>query len=171
MINRVNYFRIQFRFRRNIQIFIKLLGGHHAVCITPQSHEKKYLKNRNSAVCIKPWSQTAHCGVRIDIFESLSLLLKRQSGKILLWVKNLSWKKKFEEQFFDLLSLKFWLCGVMHTRVEFFELCDRLSQINRNSIWKYCTLFNVFIRGPYGFESWKKWRLKISLHTPFKNSA
>ena len=94
MINRVNYFRIQFRFRRNIQIFIKLLGGHHAVCITPQSHEKKYLKNRNSAVCIKPWSQTAHCGVRIDIFESLSLLLKRQSGKILLWVNKSIMKEK-----------------------------------------------------------------------------
>ena len=25
----------------------------------------------------------------------------------------------------------------------------------------------VFIRGPDGFESWKKWRWKISWHTPF----
>ena len=28
---------------------------------------------------------------------------------------HLSWKKTFEEKFFDLLSLKFWLSGVMHT--------------------------------------------------------
>ena len=28
---------------------------------------------------------------------------------------HLSWKKKFEEKNFDLLSLKFWLSGVMHT--------------------------------------------------------
>ena len=64
-------------------------GVHHSA-----ESWKKYLKNRNSAVCIKPWSQTAHCGVRIDIFESLSLLLKRQSGKILLWVNKSIMKEK-----------------------------------------------------------------------------
>ena len=37
---------------------------------------------------------------------------------------------------------------------------------NRNRIRKY---FRLFIRVPDGFESWKKWRSKISWHTPFNN--
>ena len=35
---------------------------------------------------------------------------------------------------------------------------------NRNRIRKY---FRLFIRVPDGFESWKKWRSKISWHTHF----
>ena len=68
---------------------------------------------------------------------------------------HLSWKKTFEEKIFDLLSLKFWLSGGCnaHRRVELFELCDRISWQNRNRIGKY---FSLFIRGPGGFESWKK---------------
>ena len=47
------------------------------------------------------------------------------------------------------------------------ERCDQISRRNRNRIQKY---FSLLIRGPDGFESWKKnWRLKISWHTPFKN--
>ena len=37
---------------------------------------------------------------------------------------------------------------------------------NRNQIRKY---FSLFIRGPDGLESWKKWMSKISWHTPFKS--
>ena len=39
-----------------------------------------------------------------------------------------------------------------------------ISQRNRNQIQQY---FTLFIRGLDGFESWKKWRAKISWHTPF----
>ena len=52
----------------------------------------------------------------------------------------------------------------VHHRVEILELCYRISRQNRNRIRKH---FSVFIRGPDGFESWKKWRWKISWHTLF----
>ena len=45
----------------------------------------------------------------------------------------------------------------------FFKI--RISRRNRNRIRKY---FSLFIRGLDGFESWKKWRSKISWRTPFK---
>ena len=79
------------------------------------------------AVCIPPWSQAPQCashrgvkwpkfleklcGVRIEMFKSLCLIWKWQSGEILLGVNTstVSWKKKFEDKFFDLLSLKFLL--------------------------------------------------------------
>ena len=38
------------------------------------------------------------------------------------------------------------------------QLCDRISQQNRNRIQKY---FSLFIRSPDRFESWKKWRSNI----------
>ena len=62
--------------------------------------------------------------------------------------------------FFYLLSLKFWLCGVTHTAEskEVFELCDQISRQNQKWIKKY---FSLFIRGPDGFESSKKWRSNI----------
>ena len=44
----------------------------------------------------------------------------------------------------------------------------RISWRNQNRIRKY---FNLFIRALDGFESWKKWRSKISWHTPFKKTA
>ena len=40
-----------------------------------------------------------------------------------------------------------------------------ISRRNWNRIRKY---FSLFIRGPDGFKSGKKWRSKISWHTPFK---
>ena len=40
----------------------------------------------------------------------------------------------------------------------------RISWRNRNRIRNF---FGLFIRDLDGFESWKKWRLKISWHTPF----
>ena len=42
----------------------------------------------------------------------------------------------------------------------------QISQWNRNRIWKY---FSLFIRGLDWFESRKKWRSKISWHTPFQH--
>ena len=56
-----------------------------------------------------------------------------------------------------------YLCGRMHTAEMISAVCncmipqrplrDRMSRRNRNGIWKY---FSLFIRGPDGFESWKK---------------
>ena len=40
----------------------------------------------SSAVCITLQSQTAHCGVKIEVFGSLWLLLKGQSREFLLGV-------------------------------------------------------------------------------------
>ena len=95
----------------------------------------------SSVVCIAPQSQALWCashrGVKIEIFVSLWLLLKGQSGEILLGVNTstVSWKKRFEENFFDLLSLKFWLWGVMHTaesKFSNFVICD-LVKLKPNS--------------------------------------
>ena len=49
------------------------------------------------------------------------------------------------------------------TLQSFFKI--RISRRIRNRIRKYLSLF---IRGLDGFETWKKWRSKISWHTPFK---
>ena len=54
----------------------------------------------SSAVCIPPPSQTAHCWVQIEIFGSLWLLLKGQSGDILSGVNTSTMKEKNWRIFF-----------------------------------------------------------------------
>ena len=127
-----------------------------AMCITPQSHEKKNLKN--SAVCIIPRSRTprcaSYCGVKLrgvhHTAESSDQISQKNST---VWCtpwsqesnciqrsqnqnlqesqvafkgtirrhpfngEHISWKKRFVENFFYLLSLNF---------------CARISQRNRN---------------------------------------
>ena len=124
---------------------VKLQGVHHTAV-------------SSSAICITPRSQTAHHRVRIKFFESLWLLLKGQSGEILLGL-NISimkakiWRNKFwfakPKMFTPQLSLA--LTHSMgthqkdvaesrchaHRRVEFFEIFDRISWRNRNQIRKY----------------------------------
>ena len=58
-------------FCRDIRIFKKLRGVHHI----PRSQAPR--------VRITLRSQTAHCGVKIEIFVSLWLPLKGQTGEIL----------------------------------------------------------------------------------------
>ena len=50
LINSLKYFRIQFRFCRDIQIFKKLCGVHHTV-------------ESSSTVCIILWSQAPRCAL------------------------------------------------------------------------------------------------------------
>ena len=69
----------------------------------------------SSAVCIMPLSQKAHCAVKIKIFANLWLVLKGQWGEILLGVNISIIKEKIWRKNFDLLRLKCWLCGVLHT--------------------------------------------------------
>ena len=56
-------------------------------------------------------------------------------------------------------------CAAAPQRQNNKQLSDQISWRNRNRIRKY---FSLFIMGPDGFESWKKRKLKISWHTPFK---
>ena len=84
LINRLKYFRIRFRFRRDIRIFKKLCGVHptaesdSAVCITPRSQTRGVHHttessdeefSKSSGVCITPRSQTprwaVYCGVKL----------------------------------------------------------------------------------------------------------
>ena len=51
-------------------------------------------------MCIPPRSQTAQCEVKIEIFVSLWLLLKGQSGEILLGVNTSTMKDKILSHFF-----------------------------------------------------------------------
>ena len=94
-----------------------------------------------------------------------------QSGEILLGVNTSImnekiWRKKIEFAKPKILTQR--RSGVMHTaESNFFKLCDQIFWRNRNGIQKYLTLF---IRFPDVFESWKKWRAKISRHTPYKIS-
>ena len=67
LINRLKYFRVRFRFHRDIRIFKKLRA---------------------------PRSQTAHRGVRIENFAVLWLLLKEQPGEIFLGVNTSIMKEK-----------------------------------------------------------------------------
>ena len=111
----------------------------------------------SSVVCIAPQSQALWCAshrrVKIEIFVSLWLLLKGQSGENLLEVNTSIMKEKIWRKIFDLLSLKFWLWGVMHTAESKFS--NFVIQWNWNRIRKF---FILFIRGLDGFESWTKWR-------------
>ena len=147
--------------------FLKKLGGGHWA-----SHRSRVklrgvhpTKESSSPLCITPRSQTAHWGVKIKIFESLWLLFVGQSGEILLEVNTSIMIEKIWRKFLFAKPKILTPRCVWHRGVEFFELCDRISRWNRNQIRKY---FSLFIRGTDEFESWKKWRLKISWHTPFK---
>ena len=73
--------------------------------------------------------------------------------------------RKDLKTFFWFAKKFFFISAVCNTPQR--QLCDRKSLRNRNWIRKYLSLF---IRGPDGFESWKKWRSKISWHTPFKTN-
>ena len=54
--------------------------------------------------------------------------------------------------------------GSLINRLKHFRICFRF----RRDIWSQSwLLYSLFIRGPGGFESWIKWRFKISWHTPF----
>ena len=74
-----------------------------AVCIIPRSQAPRcashcgvklrgvhHTAESSSAMCITPRSQNAHLGVKIKIFGSLWMLLKGQSGEILLGVNRVS---------------------------------------------------------------------------------
>ena len=86
----------------------------------------------SSVVCITPRSQIAHCRVKIEIFVSLQLLLKGQSGEILLGANTSIIREN---------SIKVWKSGLTklkiltpgchaHRGVEIFKLCDRISKLN-----------------------------------------
>ena len=151
---------------------VRLRGVHHTsesrspVCITLRSQVTRFLKKLCSvhhtvesscAVCIIPRSQdplcashrrVKHVGARIEIFVSLWLPLKGQSGEILLGVNTSIIKEKITSKKSGFTKPKS-LTPLCHTHahcgVKFFELCDRISKQNRNRIQK-----------SDGFELWKK---------------
>ena len=129
-------------------------------------HHTMESSDPNTAVRITPQSQTAHLGVWIENFTSLWLLLKGPSGEILLGVNTSIMKEKIWSIKSGFTQPKFFTpqCHA-HRGVEFFKLCNWISRRNRNRIRKY---FTLFIRGPDGFESWKKWQSKISWTLPLK---
>ena len=169
LINRLKYFRIGFRFRRDIQIFKKhwcasFRESDSSVCIkgcsqVPKISEKPlrcashwgvklcgvhHTAESSSAVCITPRSQTAHRRVRIENFEDLWLLLKGESGEILLGVNTYIMKEKiWKEKMIEYL-------GEIKTESENILACLSGAQMGSNL--------------------GKKWRSKISWHTPFKRS-
>ena len=106
---------------------VKLRCVHHTteldslwVCIPPQSLQcaSYHTAESSSAVCILPRSQAplcaSHHGVKLHKAESTSkslslwLLLKGQSGEILLGMNISIMKEKIWRNLFDFLSLKFW---------------------------------------------------------------
>ena len=100
------------------------------------------------------WSQTAHHGVKIEIFVSLWLLSKGQSREILLGVNTSIMNERIWRTFVWFAKPNMLTPGChAHREVEFFKLCDQISQQNWNQTQKNV---NLFIRGPVGFASWKK---------------
>ena len=120
-----------------------------------------------SAVCIIPRRGSPRCatyrGNRSEFFTCLCL--SRQSGEILLGVNTSGYRErkdfKYKMLIYYEILLTLAVCCTLRR-----SLYDRISRRNRNLIRKY---FSLLIRGPNGFESWKKLRSKISWHTPFKN--
>ena len=104
----------------------------------------------SSVMCIIPRSQTAHGRVWIKNLTGLWLLLKGQSGKILLGVNTSIMKEKIWSIKVVLLNTRFTPRCYAHRWVEFFELWDRIIWRNRNPIPKY---FTLFIRCPDWFKT------------------
>ena len=97
-------------------------NGHFQISLTSRCASYRGVKGTNylkklrgvlptaessSAVYFLPRSQTAHRGVKIEILESLWLLLKGQSGEFPLKETILSCKKRFLEKKINYLGLKF----------------------------------------------------------------
>ena len=74
---------------------VKLRGVHHTMESSSVVCNVHPTAELSSAVCITTQSQNAHHRVKIEIF--VALLLKGQSGEILLGVKTSIIKKTFEE--------------------------------------------------------------------------
>ena len=124
---------------------VKLHGVYHtaessSVVWLPNVHHTAESSDQNcskhSVVCIPPRSQApwcaSHLGVKIEIFVSLQLLLKGQSGEILLGANTSIIREN---------SIKVWKSGFTklkiltpgchaHRGVEIFKLCDRISKLN-----------------------------------------
>ena len=103
-------------------LVVKLRGVHH----TMESSDQNF--SNSSVVSIPPQSQTAHRGVKrgvkIEIFVILWLLLKGQSGEILLGVNTSIIKEKNWRIFLYLLSLK--MCMTLRSRI-FWTLWSNIS--------------------------------------------
>ena len=143
------------------------------VCITAKSQALRCASPSCHGVRLRGVHPTteSNCTLRSQIRKfRWSLVafkvLKGQSGEILLGVNTSIMKEKIGRTHFWFATPKFLtpLCHA-HCDVEFSELCDRISRRNWYRTRKY---FSLFIRGPDRFELWKKWRLKILWHTPFK---
>ena len=87
-------------------------------------------------------------------------------------LKPLSWLQIYIAEIVRsvLHTMEDWLSGGMHTaeivsvvcNTPWRQLCDQISRRNRNRIRKY---FSLLIRGPAGFESWKKEVANLMTHS------
>ena len=144
LINR--YFQIRFRFRRDIKIL---------VCITPGSQVPKCASS--CWVGLHGVHHTAESNFTLqsqnrNLWESL-VAFKGTTRRNPFRGENIYHERRdLGKKIFDLLSLRFGLrvsCTpcVMHTvchahlGIEFFKLCDQISQRNRNQIQKYLSVF------------------------------
>ena len=135
------------------------------VCITPLSQSPWCPLHRFrsiSAVCSH--CQSPHHTTEPNFtaqsqnknLAGLWLLLKGQSGEILLGMKP------------SIMKEKNWSIKSRFTKPTIWappchaQLCDRISWQNRKRMRKY---FALFISGPYGFESWKNWGQKLVTHS------
>ena len=126
LINRLKYFRIVFLFRRDIRIFKKLLGVHPTA--GPKCTQRS--QNQNLSESLGAFNGS----IRRNPFRGEQFYhVRKDLKKKIIFAKTKILTPRCEA----------------HRRVEFFELCDRISQRNRNRIQKY---FSLFIRGPDGFE-------------------
>ena len=127
-------------------------ASHHGVNLHSVHHTTETI----SAVGISPRRQSAHRGVKIEIFSWLWLLLKGQSWAILLGVNTEQWTHIH----YSYHDEKIWIIKCWFTKNFFWDspvctlrnqLCDRISRRNQKIIRKH---FSLFIRDPDGFESW-----------------
>ena len=152
----LKYFRIRFRFRRDIRLQSDLCGVQHtAEMISVHTTETIF------AVCYTPRRWSPRCAT----YRGYKLHTAETNSNSYLYIVDfneiirrnpfrgehiyISWKKRFEDKYLDLLRK---ISAVVST-AEIKKLCDRISRRNQNRIRKY---FSLFIRGPYGFESWTK---------------
>ena len=123
------------------------------VCIIPQSKaplcaSHRGVKMHTAESKCTPRSQNRNLWKFLDAFKG-TIRRNPFRGEHIYIIKEKIWRNIFLFAKTKILTPR---CA-SHRGVEFFELCDRISRRNQNWIRKY---FSLFIRGPDGFESWKK---------------
>ena len=127
------------------------------MCITPRSQALRWASYLGVKLCSVHPTAESNCTPQSqnpNLWESL-VVFKGTSRRSPFRGEHIYHeKKRFEEKKFDLLSLKFWIRGVMHTAESNFSnfVIEYLVEIETE--FENTSTLACLSGGPDGFESW-----------------